>query len=48
LAAETMGLVPGKVHVALDYWAAHRDEIEEQLRDADEAERVAEQLWQGK
>ena len=48
LAGETMGLAPGKVQGALNYWAAHRQEIEERLRDEDEAERVAEQLWQHK
>jgi len=46
LAVETTGLPPGRVRVALDYWAAYPDEIEQQLRDADEAERVAEELWQ--
>jgi hypothetical protein len=45
LTAETMGLAPGKVHLALDYWATHRDEIERQLRDADEAAHVADELW---
>ena len=34
------------VRVALDYWAAYPDEIEQQLRDAEEAERAAEELWQ--
>jgi hypothetical protein len=46
LAVETTGLPPGRVRVALDYWAAYPDEIEQQIRDADEAERVAEELWQ--
>jgi hypothetical protein len=46
LAVETMGLPPGRVRVALDYWAAYPDEIEQQIRDADEAERAAEALWQ--
>ena len=46
LAVETMGLPPGRARVALDYWAAYPDEIEQQIRDADEAERVAEELWQ--
>jgi hypothetical protein len=46
LAAETTGLPPGRVRVALGYWAAYPDEIEQQLRDADEAERAAEELWQ--
>jgi hypothetical protein len=46
LAVETMGLPPGKVRVALDYWATYPDEIEQQIRDAEEAERVAEELWQ--
>jgi hypothetical protein len=46
LAAATMGLPPGKVRVALDYWAAHPDETQQQIRDAEEAERAAEALWQ--
>jgi hypothetical protein len=46
LAAETMGLPPRRVRVALDYWAAYPEEIELQLRDAEEAERLAEELWQ--
>jgi hypothetical protein len=46
LAAETMGLPQRRVRVALDYWAAYPDEVEQQLRDADEAERAAEELWQ--
>jgi hypothetical protein len=46
LAVETMGLPPGRVRVALDYWAAYPDEIERQIRDAEEAERAAEVLWQ--
>jgi hypothetical protein len=46
LAAETMGLPDRKVRVALDYWAAYHDEIEQQVRDAEEAERAAEELWQ--
>lgn len=46
LAGETMGLPPGKVRVALDYWASYPDEIEQQIRDAEEAERAAEALWQ--
>jgi hypothetical protein len=46
LAVETMGLPPGKVRVALDYWATYPDEIEQQIRDADEAERAAEERWQ--
>jgi hypothetical protein len=46
LAAETTGLPHRKVRVALDYWAAYPDEIEQQVRDAEEAERAAEQLWQ--
>ncbi len=46
LAVETMGLPPGRVRVALDYWAAYPDEIEQQIHDAEEADRVAEELWQ--
>jgi len=46
LAVETTGLPPGKVRVALGYWAAYPDEIEQQVRDADEAERAAEERWQ--
>lgn len=46
LAAETTGLPPTRVRVALDYWAAYPDEIEQQIRDAEEADRVAEELWQ--
>ena len=46
LAVETTGLPSGRVRVALDYWAAYPDEIEQQIRDADEAERAAEELWQ--
>jgi hypothetical protein len=37
--------VPLRVRVALDYWAAYPDEVEQQIRDADEAERVAEERW---
>ena len=46
LAVETIGLPPSKVRGALDYRAAYPDEIEQQIRDAEEAERVAEELWQ--
>jgi hypothetical protein len=46
LVAETMGLPHRKVRVALDYWAAYPDEIEQQIRDAEEAERAAEERWQ--
>ena len=46
LVVETMGLPPSKVRVALDYWAAYPDEIEQQIHDADEAERLAEELWE--
>jgi hypothetical protein len=46
LAVETMGLPPGKVRTALEYWEAYPEEIEQQINDADEAERVAEELWQ--
>jgi hypothetical protein len=46
LAAETMGLPQRRIRVALDYWAAYPDEIERQIRDAEEAERAAEELWQ--
>ncbi len=46
LAVETMGLPHGRTRVALDYWAAYPDEIEQQIRDAEEAERAAEELWQ--
>jgi hypothetical protein len=46
LAAETMGLPQRKVRVALDYWAAYPDEIDQQIHDADGAERAAEERWQ--
>jgi hypothetical protein len=46
LVAETTGLPPRKVRIALGYWAAYPDEIEQQVRDAEEAERAAEELWQ--
>ena len=46
LTVETMGLPPGKVRVALGYWAAYPDEIEQQIRDADDAQRVTEERWQ--
>jgi hypothetical protein len=46
LAAETMGLPQRKARVALAYWAAYPDEIEQQIHDADDAERAAEELWQ--
>ncbi|HEX6677957.1 MAG TPA: hypothetical protein VF486_23445 [Actinomycetes bacterium] len=46
LAVETMGLWPAKVRIALNYWAAYPDEIEQQISEADEAERVAKELWQ--
>jgi hypothetical protein len=46
LAAETAGLPPGRVRVALGYWAAYPDEIERQILEAEEAERGAEELWQ--
>jgi hypothetical protein len=45
LAVETMGLPPGKARVALGYWAAYPDEIEQQIRDAEEAERLTEERW---
>ena len=32
--------------VALDYWAAYPDELEQQVHDTEEAERAAEELWQ--
>jgi hypothetical protein len=44
LAVETIGLPPGKVRVALGYWAAYPEEIEQQIHDADEAGRLAEEL----
>ena len=40
------GCRPGKVRVALGYWAAYPDEIEQQIRDADDAQRVTEERWQ--
>jgi hypothetical protein len=40
------GCHPTRVRVALDYWAAHPDETQQQIRDAEEAERAAEALWQ--
>jgi hypothetical protein len=46
LAAETTGLPQRKVRAALGYWAAYPDEIEQQVRDAEAAERAAEELWQ--
>ena len=46
LVVETMGLPPSRARVALGYWAAYPDEIDQEIRDADEAERVAEELWQ--
>jgi hypothetical protein len=46
LAVETMGLPPGRIRVAMDYWAAYPDEVEQQLHDAEEAERAAEERWQ--
>ncbi len=46
LAAETMGVAPEKVRVAVDYWAAYPDEIEQWIRDAEDTERDAEELWQ--
>jgi hypothetical protein len=45
LAGETMGLPTRKIRVALDYWAAYPSEIDQQIHDADEADRVAEELW---
>jgi len=46
LAVETTGLPRARVRVAVDYWVAHPDEIEQQIQDAEEAERVAAELWQ--
>jgi hypothetical protein len=46
LAAETIGLPPRRIRVALDYWAAYPEEIELQIRDAEAAERHAEERWQ--
>lgn len=46
LAAETMGLPPARARVALAYWAAHPDEIEQRIHDADQADRLAEEHWQ--
>ncbi|HZD72790.1 MAG TPA: hypothetical protein VE776_02695 [Actinomycetota bacterium] len=48
LAAETMGPPVGRMRVALDYWAAYPDEIEQEIRDADEADRLAEEHWHRK
>jgi hypothetical protein len=39
-------LPPGRVLVALDYWMAYSDEIELHIRDAEEAERAAGEIWQ--
>lgn len=45
LVMETLGLPAGRVRIALAYWSAYPDEIDQQIRDAEEAERVAEELW---
>ena len=46
LAVETLGLAPGRVQIALTYFAAYPEEIDEQIRDGEEAERAAEELWE--
>ena len=46
LAAETMGLPQSRMRVALDYWAAYPDEVEQEIRDAEEADRLAQEHWQ--
>jgi hypothetical protein len=39
-----MGLSPDRMRVALDYWAARPGEIEDRIREAEEAERAVEEL----
>jgi hypothetical protein len=46
LAAETMGLPPSRVRIALGYWAAYPEEVEQEIRDAEEADRLAQEQWQ--
>ncbi|MGH3516079.1 MAG: hypothetical protein ACRDQ7_01395 [Haloechinothrix sp.] len=43
---DSSGVPARLVHVAIDYWAAHPDEIEEWIRAADEAETDAFDQWQ--
>ena len=45
LAVETLGLPPGRVRIALTYYAAYPDEADQQIRDAEETERATEELW---
>jgi hypothetical protein len=45
LATETLGQPPGRVRIALTYYAAYPDEVDQQIRDAEEAERATEELW---
>jgi hypothetical protein len=46
LATETLGLPPGRVRIALTYYAAYPDEVDQQVRDAEEAEQATEELWE--
>jgi hypothetical protein len=45
LATETLGQPLGRVRSALTYYAAYPDEVDQQIHDAEEAERAAEELW---
>jgi hypothetical protein len=46
LVVEGSGVSRRLVHVAIDYWTAYPDEIDEWIRAADEAERAAFAQWQ--
>lgn len=45
-AAETLAVPDTKVRVAMHYYAAHPDEIDAEIHDADEASAAAEAGWQ--
>lgn len=44
--AEVLALPEAKVRVAMHYYAAYPDEIDAEIRDADEASAAAEAAWQ--
>ena len=45
-AADVLALPEAKVRVAMHYYAAYSDEIDAEIRDADDASAAAEAAWQ--
>ncbi len=45
-AADVLALAEAKVRVAMHYYAAYPDEIDAEIRDADDASAAAEAAWQ--